>query len=158
MPDFDPQKLFVNLIPPATSSQPLKGRKYTLTHSDITAELFLDIGYVYNYQSINPQMRDEVIAEWIRDSQGHFKLVGQAYIDGGEFSQKVADIRFKVFNKEMATALKGMIYGDRVFYEHYPFLLDSPIFIRYVSSYPQYRQIAYYGTPRHYLNQTYLYS
>jgi hypothetical protein len=151
---FNPQKLSVNLIPPTTFAQPVEGRKYTLTHSDITAELFLDIGYVYNYKSINPKMRDEVLAEWKKDSHGRLNLVGKAYVDGGEFGQKVADTRFKIFKKEMATALNGIIYGDRPFYVHYPYLVDAPIFIHYLSIYPQYRQVAFYGTPRQYLNQS----
>lgn len=37
---FDPQKLSVNLMPPATFVQLVKGRKYTLTHSDLTGEYF----------------------------------------------------------------------------------------------------------------------
>lgn len=152
---FNPQKLSVKLIPPATFTQPVEGRKYTLTHSDNTAELFLDIGYVYNDQSINPNMRDEVLAEWKKDSHARLYLVGKAYVDGGEFSEKVAGIRLKVFKKEMTLALKGIVYGDRTFYEYYPFLLDAPIFIHYLSIYPQYRQVDFYGTPYHYLSQNY---
>jgi len=63
------------------------------------------------------------------------------------------DTRFKIFKKEMATALNGIVYGDRLFYVHYPLLVDAPIFIRYLSIYPQYRQVVFYGTPRQYLNQ-----
>lgn len=66
---FNPEKLTVKLISPATFAQPVVGRKYTLTHSDITADIFLDIGYVYNYKSINPNMRDEVLAKWKKDTQ-----------------------------------------------------------------------------------------
>jgi hypothetical protein len=150
---FNPQKLSVKLIPPATFAHPVQGRKYTLTHSDSTAELFLDIGYDYNYKSINPIMRDEVLAKWQKDSYGRLYLVGKAYVDGGEFSQEVADTRFKIFKKEMATALNGIVYGDRPFYLYYPFLVDAPIFIRFLSTYPQYRQVAFYSTPRQYLNQ-----
>lgn len=148
---FDPNKLTINLIPPATSSHPVNGRKYTLTHSDSTAELFLDIGYVYNYKSINPQMRDEVLAEWKKDSHSCFRLIGWAYVDGGEFSQKVAGNRFNIFKKEMDTALKGIIYGDRPLFTNYPFLLDAPLYIHYLSTFPQFQQIAYLGTPRTYL-------
>ncbi|MCG7345890.1 staygreen family protein [Sporosarcina sp. ACRSL] len=154
MSDFNPEKLSVKLIPPATFSQPVERRKYTLTHSDSTGELFLDIGYVYNYTAINLKMRDEVVAEWKKDSHGRLSLVGIAYVDGGEFSQQVAGTRFNIFKKEMATALNGIIYGDRPFYINYPSLVDAPIFIYYVSVYPQYRQVAFYGTPRHFLNQS----
>ncbi|ANC77568.1 hypothetical protein ABE65_012480 [Fictibacillus phosphorivorans] len=152
MSAFNPQKLFVKLIPPTTFIQPVEGRKYTLTHSDITAELFLAIGYVYNYKSINPVMRDEVLAEWKKDLHRRFNLVGKAYVDGGEFTQKVAEIRFKTFKKQMTLALSGIIYGDRPFYTNYPALVDAPIFIHYLSTYPEYRQVAFYGTPRQYLN------
>lgn len=151
MSDFNPQKLSVKLISPFT--QPVEGRKYTLTHSDITAQLFLDIGYMYNIQAVNPQMRDEVLAEWKRDVNLRFKLVGTAYVDGGEFSPSEAGMRLNIFKREMATALKGIVYGDRPFYAHYPLLLDAPIYIHYMSSYPHYRQILYYGTPRYYLSQ-----
>jgi hypothetical protein len=140
-------------MPPATSAQPIEGRKYTLTHSDITAELFLDIGYVYNYEAVNWKMRDEVLAKWKNDKHGRFNLVGKAYIDGGEFGESVSGLRFNIFKKEMDTALKGIVYGDLPFYENYPVLLDAPIFIYYESIYPQYRQIYYYGTPRQYLEQ-----
>lgn len=152
MSNFDPQKLSVNLIHSATSSQPIVGRKYTLTHSDITAELFLDIGDVYNYDAINQTMRDEVLAEWKQDNQGLLKLVGEVYVSGGEFDENISGIRFNIFKKEMDTALKGIVYGDLPFYTNYPDLLDAPIFINSQSIYPQYRQVLYYGTPRYYLN------
>ncbi|MFS0576252.1 staygreen family protein [Sporosarcina sp. 179-K 3D1 HS] len=109
---------------------------------------------MYNYQSINPIMRDEVLAEWKIDVHGCLNLIGTAYVDGGEFSRKVAETRFTIFKKEMATALNGIVYGDRPFYIHYPFLVDAPIYIYYLSSYPQYRHVAFYGTPRQYLNQS----
>jgi hypothetical protein len=153
MSDFNPQKLSVNLMPPATSAQPIEGRKYTLTHSDITAELFLDIGYVYNYEAVNWKMRDEVLAKWKNDKYGRLNLVGKAYIDGGEFDESVSGRRFNIFKKEMDTALKGIVYGDLPFYDNYPVLLDAPIYIYFKSIYPQYRQIYYYGTPRQYLEQ-----
>ncbi len=148
---FDPNKLTINLIPPATSSHPVNGRKYTLTHSDTTAELFLDIGYVHNYKSINPQMRDEVLAEWKKDSHNRFYLVGWAYVDGGEFSQNVAEVRFNIFKKEMDTALQGIVYGDRPLFANYPSLLDAPVYIHYLSTFPQFQRIVHFGTPRTYL-------
>ncbi|RXT03731.1 staygreen family protein [Ammoniphilus sp. CFH 90114] len=145
---FNPQKLSVKLLPPATFLHPIEGRKYTLTHSDDTGELFLDIGYVYNQQAINPKMRDEVLAEWKKDPQGRFYLLGKAYVDGGEFSKQVAGFRFNIFQREMNLALKGIIYGDRPFYANYPLLLDASIFIHYESTFPEYRGLYNYGTPR----------
>ncbi|MDE5415141.1 staygreen family protein [Alkalihalobacterium chitinilyticum] len=153
MSSFHPEKLSVNMVPPANSTEPIEGRKYTLTHSDITGELFLDVGYVYNYEAIDEEMRDEVLAEWQRNNLGQFRLVGRAYVDGGEFSEEVSRVRFTIFQKEMMTALKGMVYGDRAFFANHPSLLDAPIYIHYDSVYPQFRQTVYYGTPRQILMQ-----
>ncbi|WP_216829756.1 staygreen family protein [Alkalihalobacterium elongatum] len=155
MSSFTPEKLSVKFIPPANSIKPIEGRRYTLTHSDITGELFLDIGFVYNYEAIDPEMRDEVLAQWEHDRRGHFKLIGQAYVDGGEFSKEVSRFRFDIFNKEMLTALKGMVYGDQRFFVYYPSLLNAPIYIFYESSYPEFNRVLYFGTPRQILNRIY---
>ena len=153
MSNFNPEKLSVKYIPPATSFRPVEGRKYTLTHSDITAELFLSIGYVYDYDAIDQKMRDEVIAEWQKNPLGQSVLFGNAYVSGGEFGETYSAIRFNIFQREMDTALKGIIYGDRSFYANYPTFLDAPIYIYYDSIFPQFRQLVYYGTPRYYLDQ-----
>ena len=47
--EFTPDKLEITLIDPVTENGPVEDRKYTLTHSDETGMLFLDIGNVYNY-------------------------------------------------------------------------------------------------------------
>ncbi len=153
MSDFNVEKLSLKYIPPANASNPVIGRKYTLTHSDITGELFLSLGYVYDYDSINMKMRDEVIAEWQRNAQGQYVLFGKAYVSGGEFGEFQSSIRFNIFQREMDTAISGMLYGDRQFYINYPVFLDAPIYIYYESAYPQFSTTIYYGTPRYYLNQ-----
>lgn len=63
MGKLNPEKLFVEYRPGVTATEPVMGRKYTLTHSDETADLFLTIGLEYAYDKIN-KMRDEVLAEW----------------------------------------------------------------------------------------------
>lgn len=153
MSNFNSEKLSIKYIPPATPTLPVESRKYTLTHSDITAELFLSIGYVYDVDAIDMKMRDEVIAQWQKTPNGHYYLFGKVYVSGGEFNEFVSSIRFNVFQREMNTALKGIVYGDREFYHYYPSFLDFPIYIYYESIYPQFRKLYYYGTPQQYLNQ-----
>lgn len=151
MSTFDPQKVSLKFFSPADSNHPVEGRKYTLTHSDITGELFLSVGCAFDYESIDQQMRDEVIADWKRDRYGRYFLSGEAYVDGGEFSKEVSEVRFNIFKKEMGTALKGMLYGDRQFFANYPFLLDAPMYIRFNSTYPEFNQTFYFGTLRDYV-------
>ncbi|TKD71599.1 staygreen family protein [Pseudalkalibacillus hwajinpoensis] len=153
MSSFNPQKFFVKLIHPTTEIQPVEGRKYTLTHSDITGELFSSIGYVFDVEAINQTMRDEVIAEWKRDKNGLLYLSGKVQVDLRNKNKSASMIRFKVFRQEMGTALKGMTYGDRPFFAAHSALLDAPIYIYFDSTYPEYKQTLYYGTPRQYLNE-----
>jgi hypothetical protein len=147
---FNPSKLKVSYMAPVTELRPLEGRKYTLTHSDVTGELFLTIGCQFDTASINYSMRDEVVAEWI-PHLGEFQLWGRVYVSNGEFDEKYAQVRFLIFQRELHLAIKAMAFGDRSIYSCFPWLLDAPIYIQFESSYPQFQQTLYYGTPRQYL-------
>ena len=63
MSKFIPEKLFVEYKDKVDIDTKNKDRKYTLTHSDETADLFLTIGKKYDYEKTN-ETRDEVLAEW----------------------------------------------------------------------------------------------
>lgn len=150
MSKFKPEQLKVTFIPPATAFVPVDSRKYTLTHSDITGELFLSIGNVYDYQAINYKMRDEVLADW-STINGEYLLYGKVYVSNGEYDLNMSRIRYMIFKKELELALTAMIYGDRNFFTYYPWLLDTPIYVQFISIYPEFNQLTYYGTPRKYL-------
>lgn len=151
MSKFKPEKLRIKYIPPATAFEPVDRRKYTLTHSDTTGELYLSIGNIYDYQAINYKMRDEVLADWITVN-GEYLLYGNVYISNGEYDKKMSRIRYMIFKKELDLALTGLIYGDKSFYSNYPWLLDAPIYVQFASIYPEFSELAYFGTPRKYLN------
>lgn len=157
MSSFNPQKLSVQFMPPTNSIHPLEGRKYTLTHWEDTDELFLDIGTTYNFEAINPQLRDEIIAGWQANWQHGFILIGKVDVDGNDPSEDTSDMRSETFKRELGTALKGMIYGDLSFLYTFPFLLNTPIIIYFESSFPQFQKAYYYGTPQQYLNAINLY-
>jgi hypothetical protein len=148
---FNPSKLTTKYTAPATQFRPVEGRRYTLTHSDTTGQLFLTIGTHYDYLAINPQIRDEVLAEWV-PQMGEFALIGRVYISGGEFDENYAKVRFKIFQKELNLALTAIVYGDQAFFCNFPWLLDAPIYIQFESIYPQFNRMFYFGTPRYFLH------
>lgn len=135
---------------PATSYEPVVGRKYTLTHSDKTGDLFLNIGTQYNLNAIDKKNKDEVLAGWIFQ-EGRYLLKGRVYVTSGEFNEQLSKIRFTIFQKELSLALTAIIYGDRKFYFYHPYLLDAPIYIQFESSLPEFHRLMYCGTPRWYL-------
>ncbi|MCY6372571.1 staygreen family protein [Clostridium ganghwense] len=144
MKKLKPEKLSVEYRQVVTPTQPVIPRRYTLTHSDITGELFLTIGSQYAFDKIGPT-RDEVLAEW--------KLINNEYIlyvyvyVNGQFGMINACIRNKFFIKELPLALEAIFYGDRAFLKVHPELYNSPIWIYFDSVYPQFNRIEYWGVP-----------
>lgn len=147
MEKLNPEKLSVELRDGVTWTQPVIGRKYTLTHSDITAELFLTVGLKYAYDKIN-EMRDEVLAQW-GIYNGHPVLYAYVYVDGESTGEK-AGIRNMIFRRELPLALEGIRYGDRVFFEANSELNYAPIWIHFDSINPYYNKFEYWGTPSDY--------
>lgn len=147
MKRLDPEKLYVELRPGTTITEPVVGRKYTLTHSDITAELFLTIGIRFAYDKIT-DMRDEVLAEW-RINNGNLFLYGYVYVDG-QFGPTVSAIRNAIFRRELPLALEAIRYGDRAFFDAHPSLDNAPIWIHFDSTNPEYNRVDNWGTPSDY--------
>ena len=146
MERLNPEKLYVKYGPGATATEPVIGRKYTLTHSDITADLFLTIGLEYAYDEIN-KMRDEVLAEWQTYEGNPFLYV---YVYVGQFDPVITSIRDTVFRRELPLALEAIRYGDSEFFMEYPQLDNAPIWIYFDSPNPDYNKFEYWGTPEDY--------
>ncbi|MDP4092108.1 MAG: staygreen family protein [Bacillota bacterium] len=143
MEKLNPEKLHVEFRPGVTPTEPIIPRRYTLTHSDVSAELFLTVGPEYAYDKIT-KMRDEVLAEW-RTVNGQYYLNVYCYVDGGEFSPSVSAIRNSVFVKELPLAMEAIRYGDRAFFITHPILGYSPIFINFSSTNPYLNRVEYWG-------------
>jgi hypothetical protein len=145
---LNPEKLSVTFIPPITKENPIIPRKYTLTHSDITGELFLTIGPEYDYEAIDPVMRDEVLAHW-SNMNGQYMFNAYVYVNGQSGINSAAR-RYMIFKRELPLALEAIFYGDRKLLKEHPYLEDAPIFVHFYSMYPQYNRVEYFGTPKDY--------
>ena len=150
MERLDPNKLYVEFRDGVTKTAPIEARRYTLTHSDITAELFLTIGLRFAYDKISP-MRDEVLAEWQLINNSYI-LYAYVYVDGqlGTVNPTIATIRNSVFVRELPLAFEAIRYGDKVFFETHPKLNNAPIYVYFASMYPYLNRIEYWGTPSDY--------
>jgi len=142
---LNPDKLFVEYRD-VTPTEPVIGREYTLTHSDVTADLFLTIGLSYAYDLTN-DMRDEVLAEW-RMAEYPFLYV-YVYVDG-QFGPVVSAIRDEIFRRELPLALEAVRYGDRAFFAAHPELDNAPVWIYFDSVNPYYNRFENWGTPGDY--------
>ena len=148
MKKLDPDKLSVEYKPGVTPFSPISPRRYTLTHSDETGELFLTIGPEYDYTNVNP-MRDEVLGEWRYEGKEYI-FFGKVYVNG-KFGPIQAGIRNRIFIRELPLALEAIRYGDRKFFNANPALKDAHIYIYFESSYPRYDREDYWGTFQEYI-------
>jgi len=146
MERLNPEKLNVEFRPGVTTTEPIIGRRYTLTHSDIIAELFLTIGLEYAYDKITG-MRDEVLAEWQTDKGYPFLYV---YVYVGDYGPVITSVRNAVFRRELPLALEAIIYGDSEFFIAHPQLDNAPIWIYFDSTDTNYNKFEYWGTPMDY--------
>lgn len=150
MKRLDPKKLSVEFRSGVTATEPIIPRRYTLTHSDITAELFLTISLTYAYDKIN-SMRDEVFGEWIKKENQYLYHV---YLYVGNQGFAVQAVRNYIFRRELPLALEAIRYGDRKFFIAHPQLNNASIIIFFKSTIPKFNKVENWGT---FSNYTYNY-
>ena len=140
MSRLNPDKLTVEFRNGVTPVNPIIPRCYTLTHSDITADLFLTIGANYAYDQIN-RSRDEVLGKWMKEDS-RYRYYVYLQVDGLDGRQ---EIRNYVFRKELPLALEAIHYGDRAFFSEHPGLNLVPILVFFLSKDPRYRKVEDWG-------------
>lgn len=135
MKELNPQKVFVQYRDIMKPYEPVINRKYTITHSDTTAELFVFVAQNYAEDQIT-KMHDEVRVAWEQTPKG-LALIGSVIVDGKDVRGN-SYIRNKIFYNEMPTALQALRQADRFLFDKDPNLDNTPVFIHFISSNPAY--------------------
>jgi hypothetical protein len=147
-----PGKLHVTFAVPVTADQPVLPRRYTLTHSDATGDLYLTIGLDYNRQQISGiytrLMRDEVLAEWRQDMDG-VALHVYCHVSGGLVFGS-AEMRDAIFRRELPLVLEAFRYGDEALFEVVPAMDRWPIWVHFMAGTGRYNRVERWGTPADY--------
>ncbi len=147
--DFNPDKLETTFLSPITPNGPVEGRKYTLTHSDTTGMMFLDIANQYNYSAINEDIRDEISGKWIISDDNFYRLIFYAYV--GDYDFDNAYRRYMTFKSHLDSALQAIFFGDKDLFEEYPELINTPVYIKFDSSIAMFDNYEFYGYVRDYI-------
>jgi hypothetical protein len=145
---LNPRKLHVTYLAGATPDDLIVPRRYTLTHSDITGELFLSIGSEYDKKQTSKLytrlMRDEVLAELVND-EGSFELRVHCHISGGLIIGS-AGWRYNIFRSELPLVLEAIRYGDKTLFEKNPEFDHIPVCIHFHSNKKLYNVVEQWGT------------
>lgn len=141
--ELDPRKIFVQYRDIMRPFEPILGRKYTITHSDTTADLFLFVGGNYAEDQITP-VHGEVMIAWEKNNNG-LALIGYVIVDDKSMRVNAAG-RNKIFYDEMPTALQALRKGDRFLFDKNQNLDNAPVFIQFFSSNPMFDKTYDFGT------------
>lgn len=149
--EFNTDKLKVNFIDPMTPTYFIENRKYTLTHSDTTGMLFLDVANFYNYDVINFKIRDDVLGEWIKSRNHCYTLCLYVYLKGIDIVE--ISKKYKIFKENLELAITAILYGDIALLTKYKYLMNSPIYVNFSSAHFMYNSVEYYKTPKYHLSK-----
>lgn len=148
-----PDRLHVTFIQDADSQGPVVPRRYTLTHSDLTGDLFLTIGLEYNEKQFSGLytrlMRDEVLAEW-QEQDDTPALHVHCHVSGGALTLGPAAMRLKIFERELPLVLEALRFGDRGLFEAHPELDHKSIIVHFHARQLRYDRVESWGVPADY--------
>jgi hypothetical protein len=155
MSTLNPEKLQVKFIGDADPEKPANPRRYTLTHSDTTGDLFLSIGTDYDYKAISGLytriMRDEVVAELLEKTNGP-ELHVYCHVSGG-LVLGGAKWRYEIFQRHMRQVLQAFRYGDDVFYTSNPSYDSAKVKIHFRSTNSRFNLVENWGSLIDYARQ-----
>jgi hypothetical protein len=130
----DTSKLHVRFAEGAGSEGLSLPRRYTLTHSDRSGDLYLTIGAEYDRAALRAFqtriMRDEVLAEWVEGGSG-LELAVHCVAQGGLPIFGSAGMRCDVFRHYKDMVLSAIRYADRVLVAAEPELDDAPVTVTF---------------------------
>jgi len=148
MSGLDPARLHVRLQPGLETGRLALPRRYTLTHSDRTGDLFLTIARDYDRKQISGwytrRMRDEILAEWV-DTPAGPALEVHCHVSGGLVLGSAA-WRNGILLTHMQQVLQAFRQGDLPLFASQPELDHSPVRVRFHSHRPTFDRIESRGT------------
>lgn len=147
MGKFQQEKLNVSYKDKIGAKEPISQRKYTLTHSDETGELFLSIGKKYDFDNINYNTRDEVLGCWEKDDK-YYLLITLEVDNGSDITTTIK--RDRIFRKELPLALMAIVCGDNLFFENNKELYEATIIVKFNSEINEYNTLEEWGKIKDY--------
>jgi hypothetical protein len=144
---LNPEKLHTSFAPGTCPDRLTLPRRYTLTHSDFTGDLFLTIGAEYDAKQCSSLytrlMRDEVYAE-ITETDAEYALQVYCHVSGG-FVFGSAKFRYDIFHKELPLVLESIRYADSVLFKNISELISIPVIVHFKSKKSLYNKSEEWG-------------
>jgi magnesium dechelatase len=147
MSDLNPEKLHVTFHAGTSAEELRLPRRYTLTHSDFSGDLFLSIGPGYDHRQIagfyTRLMRDEVLAE-LKDDGQELSLHVYCHVSGG-IVFGTARMRNGILHQHMRMVLEALRCGEEKLVAAYPGLGRVRVWVHFLSNRARYNRVEDWG-------------
>ena len=148
----NPEKLHVTFDDDIIDNPLSAPKRYTLTHSDRTGDLFLTIGPSFDQHKLSnwyiKLMRDEVLGEWKMDEK--LSLHIHCHVSGG-FVIGSAKWRLSIFRQHLPMVLEAICYGDKDFIQEHPALQEAPVIVHFHAKQERLNKIEQWGEIKEYM-------
>jgi magnesium dechelatase len=152
MSALNPKKLHVDLDDEVRNNPLTTPRRYTLTHSDKTGDLYLTIASSFDQHKLSnwygKLMRDEVLGEWIFEEEPSLHI--HCHVSGG-FVIGPAKWRLSIFRQHMPMVLQAICYGDKDFIQEHPALQEAPVYVHFHAKQESLNEIEQWGVVKDFL-------
>lgn len=144
-------KVNVTIYEPYTLTEPIRFRRYTIFHTEDPEVVDLSISpYFYNLDLFTVST-DLIYGQWHWFSGDIYQLILFVFI--GDYTFDIVNERYQKFVEKIHSSIASVVNGDRVFLENRPQLLKTPVFVRYISSYPKFNKLVTYRQVESYLDK-----
>ena len=149
---LNPAKLHVKFVDVEEEEFSLP-RKYTLTHSDKTGDMFLTIAKNFDEQQISHWyvrfMRDEVLGEW--KSKNKSKELHLIFHISGGLIFGWAKLRDKIIRSHLKLVFQSIRFGEKKLIQKNRNLDTAPIFAHFISKRKKFNCIENFGQLKDYI-------
>jgi len=147
MSALNPGKLHVTFQPGTSLEALALPRRYTLTHSDLTGDLFLTIGGEFDQKQVGGLytrlMRDEALAELVEQGSG-FAMHVYVHVSGGLVFGTAA-FRDAILRRHMPLVLEALRHGDRALFAAHAELEAAAVQVHFAARQARYNAVENWG-------------
>ncbi|CZR99045.1 MULTISPECIES: staygreen family protein [unclassified Clostridioides] len=146
MINLNATNLNVNMVYPVSATEPIRFRRYTVSYSENTNDIYLTIATYFDTLSLGTVSIDKVYGQWAWVVGDIYDL--NLFVFVGNYPYEIARNRYDAFVRVLPIAITSIINGDRLFLVSNSCLLNSKITVRFISSHPTLNRTVDYGSIR----------
>lgn len=152
MSNLDSFKVNVNIVEPYTSTEPVRFRRYTVIHNEDSSVIDVVISPDFKMLEFSTVSTDIIYGQWVWFFNDIYHLNLFAFI--GDYPYEIARLRYNQFLEKIPVSISAIVNGDKTFLENRPQLLKTPVFVRFISSYPRFNKLVPYNQIESYFDDS----